>query len=457
MADLILILLAIGACLLLSFFFSGAETAVISASRYRLRHRHEEGDETAGKTLELLSNTHRLLSALLIGNNLVTVLAVLFFKLFLDERWPAWSQRRVLGPLRWDEAVGMVVITPIIVIFAEVFPKALFRAQADSWISPLRPILRLIVTPLTPIVALLDSLVRGALFMLGGERDYDGGMTRGDVIAMLEPRWKQEEPETENNTEATAPDPTTEPSAQPTTETIATPQEGDERLLIKNIIRLEKRQVGEIMQPLIGLEAVHLGHVTMEGFLDMARRSGYSRFPAYRYRVVNLIGYIDVYDVIRDAGKRPNLEDFVRPAHYVPETKRVDDLLQEFLHLRLNNAVVVDESGGCCGWVTREDILEEIVGELADELDQPTSPIQEQTDGSYLIEGRTPPEKVNEALGTNFGDADCDTLGGIVMKEMGRIPKPGDEITIHGWKLKVEDMDGMRVSLIRVRLPSLPT
>ena len=134
----------------------------------------------------------------------------------------------------------------------------------------------------------------------------------------------------------------------------------------------------------------------------------------------------------------------------MPETKRVDDLLQEFLRLRIKNAVVVDEYGGCSGWISREDMLEEIVGELEDELDEPSRQITEEADGSYLVEGRMEIDALNHVLETEFSDEEWETLGGLILAEMGRIPAVGDMVTIGEWRATVAGMNGLQISKVRL-------
>ena len=411
----------------------------------------EQGDTSVEKTLDMLSEPARLISTVLIGTNLGNVFAVLFFKLLLDQLW-AQSHRRVLGVISWDELICLVVLTPVIFVFAEILPKALFRAKADAWIHRLRPVLVATRTLCAPVNAFLEVLVRWVLLPFGPrEKTPVGRLTRSDLIMMLHSPARNGGSEAEQIEGQEGMTTASEAPAEAVADQVTSIREPDETRVIQNIIELENRQGREIMQPLVELEAVHLGHTTIEAFREQARRSGYSRFPAYRDRIVNLIGYIDVFDVIRDTTGKKNLEDFLRPAHFIPETKRVDDLLQEFLLLRVNNAIVVDEYGGCSGWVTREDVIEEIVGELEDELDSPTVSISEQEDGSFLIEGRNDIEDAGEVLGVQFEDSDCDTFGGLIMKHMGRIPRVGAEITLQGWRMEIVQMDEMRVAMVRVR------
>lgn len=445
-------LLALALSLVVSFFYSGAETAVVSANRYRLAHLRKEGNERAERTLALLSRSPRLLSAVLIGTNLANVFAVLLFKDLLNRYWDR-AAHPAFGFVHWDELTSLLVFTPILVIFAEILPKALFRARADAWIMALRPPLALSTFLFLPVIVILEGLVNLVLIPLGrGGRTPRRHLTRADLIMMLHGTGQADElDELEEESGAAGINGRAARASVNNGEAPDLVREPDERRLIQNIIALEQTYVREIMQPLVEVDAIRLGRMSLEAFKEQARRSGYSRFPVFKDRIVNLIGYVDVYDVIRDTQARTDLESFVHPAYYVPETKRLDDLLREMLFHRINNAIVVDEYGGCCGWITREDIIEEIVGELEDELDEPSPQVRETEPGVYEVDGRLDIEEVNEMFSTEFDDTDTDTLAGLVMKELDRIPQPGDRLELQGWRLTVLQMDGHRVERIELR------
>jgi CBS domain containing-hemolysin-like protein len=224
----------------------------------------------------------------------------------------------------------------------------------------------------------------------------------------------------------------------------------DERRMIHNIIELQDTRVYEIMTPLVDLVAVPLGRMDLEGFKLLAHKTGYSRFPVYREKITNLIGYVDVFRVLREANGHHRLEDFLERPYYVPETKRLDDLLQEILRHRVKNVIVVDEYGGCSGWISREDILEEIVGELEDELDEPSRQITETADGVFLVEGRMEIDALNNVLETAFTEDEWETLAGLLLNEMGRIPSVGDEVSIGDWRATVVAMTGHRIDKVRL-------
>lgn len=456
--EIAILSLAMLLCLALSFFFSGSETAIISANRYQLRSRHEQGDASAGKTLSMLENTQRLLIMVLIGNNIVSVLLTLFFERLLITGWPSTADGVSPIGLTWPQILSLAVLTPVVVIFAEITPKALFRAKADAYIEYLRtPVLAvrwLLHYPIISVEWLSFLLMRA---FSGGRERQQRHLTRQDVINLITPadRTATETEEEDGGDAAEIPGPGENRLATALADEEVPPaldeEQSDERRMIQNIIELHATKAYAIMTPLVELTAVRLGTMDLEGFKAVARTSGYSRFPCYRERIVNLLGIIDVYRVLREDDGTKKLEDFVEKPYYVPESKRVDDLLQEFLRLRIKNAVVVDEYGGCSGLISREDMLEEIVGDLPDELDEPINEVFETSDGGYLCHGRAEIDVLNETLGGNFRDDDWETLAGRILAEMGRVPQEGDEVTIDGWRAKIIRMIGLRIVHVHLK------
>ncbi|MEN6627297.1 MAG: hemolysin family protein [Candidatus Sumerlaeia bacterium] len=437
---------AILLCLGLSFFFSGSEVAVISVNRYRLRSLHEQGDATAGKLLQMLGDTQRLLVMILIGTNLANVLTALFFK-DLVQRF--LGPRDVFyGPIQLSELLSLVLLTPLVIVLAEILPKALFRAHADRLFGRLHIPLLVGLWIFGPVISILQKLAHLMLAPLVEQRTRAmRQLTRKDVLTLVAGDERPEAP-AERRTRGEALGAAIESEMGAREHRL---DEGAiERRMIQNIIELQETRAYEIMTPLAELVAVQLGRVDLEGFKTLARTSGYSRLPVYRDRIVRLLGYIDVNRVMREGNGDRNLGEFIEPAYYVPETKRIDDLLMEFLGERVKNAIVVDEYGGCVGWISREDILEEIVGELEDELDVPQRQITELTDGAFLVEGRTDLDELNERLGAEFPHGDWETLAGLLLDQMGRIPKLGDEVSIAGWRAHIVRMDEYRIDLVRM-------
>jgi putative hemolysin len=453
-----LIVISILVCLVFSFFFSGSETGIISVNRYRLRGLADQGEPQAVDLLDLLDQKQRLLIMTLLGTNLANVLTALFFKKFIVDHWPDLSGKTVVGIFQASEILSLLILTPVIIILAEILPKAIFRAHADRLLEVLKPLyslfLRIFWLPVT-LIEKFAGLVPASL--IEQRTSLARRLTREDVINLVN---------TDENGSQINPDQVPESSSEKHdsretpaglhTQNVMEDMDGlvsvaaDERRMVQNILELDSTCAREIMIPLVDLVAIQLGRVDLEGFKAIAQASGYTRFPVYRDRIVEFIGYIDIFNMLRNEKKGDRLEDFVEYACYVPETMKVDDLLQEFLSKRIRNVIVVDEYGGCSGWIAREDILEEIVGELEDELDAPMPQIQEISRGIFVVDGRVEIDTVNEALNTSFEQDDCETISGLVMVETGRMPVEGDKFITGEWEFTVLEMDGHRVSRVRI-------
>lgn len=235
--------------------------------------------------------------------------------------------------------------------------------------------------------------------------------------------------------------------------------EEDEQEMISGVLGLEEATVREIMVPRLDIVAAPQD-MSIAEVVDLARSAGHSRIPVYRDSIDSIVGVIYAKDLLRFVNEEATgvkLLDLLRPAYFVPESKHVDELLRDMRQAKVHIAIVVDEYGGTAGLVTIEDILEEIVGEIRDEFDEEEPAISRLPDGSYSIDGRIPIGVVNEALGTGFESEDFDTIGGLVLGQLGRAPEVGDEVVLDGYALRVEDVDGPRVSQLLARhLPDSP-
>ena len=412
----------------------------------------------------MLGNKQRLLIMTLIGTNLANVLAALTFKALI-QRGFVDANATAIGMVRWSELLSLLLLTPALIIFAEILPKAIFRAHAETFVRRMRPVYVACLWLFHPAIRAVEIL---AHVMLGPFTDESSRamrrLTRQDVINLVKPEDRTETA-APSATEATdAPGGTPSAASRPAREAARAAvapevkakverafEQNDERRMVENILTLHLTTAEEIMTPLVDLVAVQLGRVDLDALRALAISSGYSRFPVYRDRIVHLIGFIDIYRVLREYDGTQSMQDFVERPHYVPETKRVDDLLQEFLERRIKNAIVVDEYGGCSGWISREDIIEEIVGELEDELDEPTTLVLEKEPGCFEVDGRTEIDELNDRLGADFDDDNWETAAGLVLAETGRIPEKGDQITIDGWRVTVLEMDRQRIARLEFR------
>jgi putative hemolysin len=208
------------------------------------------------------------------------------------------------------------------------------------------------------------------------------------------------------------------------TEEFEETEETDEEEIIYNILDLDDTMVREVMRPINTVVAIHLGAMTVAHVRDLARRTGYSRFPVYREGIVDLTGFVSIYDILNDPDDSRPLEAYVQPAYYVPEFMCVRALLREFRNRNLDAAVVVDEHGGSSGWVTREDVIEEIVGAVEDEFDDWRGQFEKCENGSYLVDGALHIDDVADQLDLEFDAIEYDTLAGYLLMTLGHIPHP---------------------------------
>jgi CBS domain containing-hemolysin-like protein len=407
-----------------SGLFSGMAAALLAIHRSRLRHStSSERDERMARAVALFDNAHRVLAVSLAGSTLANVAALIALLLFFTSLSGAKGQ-----PADWrTAALALAAGVPILLVLGEIVPRRLFRARADQIIVRL-------YWPLRWALTVLGPLARAGIWMArrvgrwSGKNDLPPG-----ALAHVEP-WQ-------SLLEA-AP-----PPAQS-----AHDEEAGERRMIHRIFDLQATRAREVMRPLVDLVVVHLPE-TVGAVRELARQSGYSRFPVYRDRMMALTGYLDIYDIL--AAEPPDdqpVEAHVREAFYVPETKRLDELLQEFLRGRHKVAIVVDEHGGCSGWITREDLLEEIVGEIRDEFDEATEPIRPLDSRTYLVSAAIHIDDLNESLRLHLPSDEFDTLAGFVYDMLGRIPQPGDSVEDNGVRYEVSEMDNRRIVAVRVTL-----
>jgi CBS domain containing-hemolysin-like protein len=225
--------------------------------------------------------------------------------------------------------------------------------------------------------------------------------------------------------------------------------------LVHSIVEFGEKRVREVMVPRIDVFAVD-SRMTVAKVRRTVSRSGHSRVPVYEGTIDRVIGMLyvkDIVDITDEDAERTGIDQLVRDAYFVPEGKKIDDLLREFRMRRQHMAVVVDEYGGTSGIVTLEDILEEIVGEITDEYDRETSLIRRTGEASYLIEGRTPLDDLRDTLGIDLQSEEVDTLGGLLYDLLGRVPTEGEQIESDGIVFRIERLDGQRIAEVLVTLP----
>jgi Mg2+/Co2+ transporter CorC len=226
-----------------------------------------------------------------------------------------------------------------------------------------------------------------------------------------------------------------------------------EQEMIRSIQRLDETLVREVMRPINNVTAVALTNLTVEKFLALARRTGYTRFPCYYDQITNLVGFLNVHDFIDRPATTPEIPKMVRPVLFLPEIARVDLALQEMLRTKSQIAVCYDEFGGCSGLLSREDIIEEITGEIMDEYDRPESKIQTAR-GDFYVNGSMDLDDLREAIGLELEKKHCDTIAGYIYQRLSRTPKRGESIEEQGWRIEVLQLENHRIRRVRLTPPN---
>ena len=403
-------LAALAALIALSAYFSATETAFTSLNRIRLKTRADDGDKRAARTLALAADYDRLLSTLLIGNNIVnnvatTIGAVLFIKLIGSAKGPT---------------VSATVLTVVILVFGEVTPKSLAKERPEAWAIAVTPLLRVLAVVLTPVNFLFTQWKKLLRVLL--RHQDDDGITEEELMGMVD------QAETEGNLDQ------------------------HESNLIRNAIEFNDMEVSEILTPRVDLEAL-ADTATMEEAAAMYASSGFSRLPIYHDSIDNIIGVLhekDFYAAYCRGAKR--LSELKSSVLYTTETARISDLLRQLQQNKVHMAVVVDEYGGTQGIVTMEDIMEELVGEIWDEHDEVIEEFRKQSDGSYLVACSADLDDLYDLFDMKPSEEyDASSVSGWVMEEIGRVPDVGDRFRADGLEVCVTRVEHRRVMEIRVR------
>ena len=411
MACVILVLIV------LSAFFSGSETALTAASRARMHQLEKNGDTKAAIVANLIEKRDRLIGALLIGNNLVNILAsALATSLFLQ----LFGESGVF--------IATAVMTVIVVIFAEVMPKSWALTNADRFAMAVAPVLRIVVAVLSPFAFIVTNLVRGILRLFGVRVDEEESL----LSAHEELRGAVEVLHRDGSVFK------------------------DDRDRLGGILDLHELDVADVMIHRTNVESINADEPP-EAIVKQILESPYTRIPVWKGESENIVGVIHAKDVLRSlaSGKRnAKTIDIMKIAStpwFIPETTTLQDQLNAFLRRKGHIALVVDEYGEVEGIVTLEDILEEIVGEIADEHDVEVSGVVSQPDGSYVVEGTVPVRDLNRALDWQLPDEEATTIAGLVIHEAKMIPEEKQTFTFYGKRFVVTKREKNRITQVRIR------
>ena len=403
---LIIALVFLVAC---SAFFSASETAFSSLNQIRLKSRAEDGDASAARVLAMAEKYDKLLSTILIGNNIVNIAAASIGTILFT---------RALGAER-GATMSTIVLTIVVLIFGEVTPKSLAKEMPETVATAVSPMLNLLMVLFTPLTWLFSQWKRLlGHFVHSTEEDT---ITEGELMTMVS--------EAENDGELT----------------------DRESELIRSAIEFDDVEVEEILTPRVDVVAVE-DNTSLDEVAQTFAESGYSRLPVYHDTIDNIIGVVHEKDFyLARLKKETSLEELVKPTLYTTGSTQISQLLRTLREQHHHLAVVVDEYGGTEGIITLEDILEELVGEIWDEHDEATEDFHKQSDGSWIVLGSASVDDLFETLGLpEDEDIDSNTVNGLVQEKTCHLPKVGDHFTLDNFNGVVTRTAKRRVTEVRL-------
>jgi Mg2+/Co2+ transporter CorB len=415
---------AIFGLLILSGFFSGSETALTAASRAKLKSSADKGEIGAETALNVTEDSERMIGAILLGNNVVNILAASLATALLT---------RLFG----DGGVALATLgmTTLVLIFGEVLPKTYAIANPETVARRVSPVIRVLILLFAPVVTVVRALVRGVLALFGVRTDPDRNIlaVREEIMGVISLGHSEG----------------------------AVEKEDRDRLLAT--LHLSDRTVEEVMRHRSSIEMIDADD-DPDNIMRQVLSSSHTRFPIFKGDKENVIGQLHAKDLWREVDRLVRKENgdmgavselelmkVARKPYFIPETTGLDEQMRQFLKRETHFALVVDEYGALRGLVTLEDILEEIVGDITDEFDPSRQEGIEATEtGDYIVEGVMTIRDLNRALDWSLPDDEANTIAGLVIHESQMIPNEGQVFSFHGFRFKVLERKENRVARIQI-------
>lgn len=410
--DGVMQLIALIILVILSGFFSSAETSLTTVNRVRLKTLADEGNKRAKTALEVLDKYGKMLSAILIGNNIVNLSA------------SALATTLAIH-IHLTVGIATAILTVVVLIFGEIVPKNMAMINSEKMALLYASMISGLMKLLTPVIFVIDSLARGIMKLLRVDGDKKTAMTENELRTYVEVGHEDGVIESE------------------------------EREMIYNVFDFGDAVAKDVMIPRIDMVTVDK-EATYEEVMEVFKDCMYTRIPVFEEDKDNIIGLINIKDFILVEDKEHfRISDILRQAYYTYEFKKTADLLVEMRQKCFNVAFVLNEYGGTAGMITLEDLLEEIVGEIRDEYDSDEEQlIQKMQDRTYLVEGSMKLSDINDELGTDLKSEDYDSIGGLIIEHLDRVPEDGAQIvTDQGIRLQVQGVSQNRILKVIMELP----
>ena len=392
--------------LFLSAFFSMSETALMSLSKIRVRHMVEEGVKGAKLVEKLIEDPN-----ILIGNNIVNI--------------GASSLATSIAVAKWGEGgVGIVTLglTVIVLIFGEITPKSIAKQKSESVSLAVSKFINIVVKVLKPFIILFTGVASIFIRLLGGDpKANEPFITEEEIKTMV--GVSEEEGVLEDV----------------------------EKEMIFNVFDFADAQVKDVMVQRVDIIAVDL-EASYDEVLDVIKKEQFSRIPVYNQTIDDIVGILNVKDLIMAEQDKEKFKvaDYMREPNYTFEFKKIAELFKEMKKTRNHIAVVLDEYGGTVGIVTIEDLIEEVFGDIEDEYDDENKEIEVIKEDEYIVDGSAKLDVISELIGINMESEEFDSVGGLLIGELGRFPEQNEEITLNNIKFTVEEIDKNRVKKVRI-------
>ncbi|MGG7179296.1 HlyC/CorC family transporter [Clostridium paraputrificum] len=399
--------------LIMSGFFSMSETALMSLSKIRTRHMVEEEVKGAKLVAKLIEDPNKLLGAILIGNNIVNIGAS-SIATSLAVKMSGGSEAAV--------AISTLIMTVLVLIFGEITPKSIAKQKSEKVSLLVGKPIKLVVFLFKPFISIFTGISSVFIRLLGGDpKASEPFITQEELKTMV--GVSEEEGVLEDV----------------------------EKEMIFNVFDFADMQVKDIMVQRVDITAVDIED-TYEQVLDVIRTEQFSRIPAYNDTIDNIVGILNVKDLImaNDKTGEFKVEKYIREPYYTFEFKKITEVFKEMKKTRNHMAVVLDEYGGTVGIITIEDLIEEIVGEIEDEYDDENHMIEVIKEDEYIVDGSARLDDISDLIGVSMESEDLDSVGGLLIEELGRIPDEHEEVLINNLRFVVEEIDKNRIKKVRI-------
>ena len=418
--------------IILNAFFAASEMAIVTVNKIRLHQKVEQGNKTAKVVERLATDSSRFLATIQVGVTMIGFLAAATAAVSLSEGVSDLLQKIPLRIIQ-SSATGIAVVlitvllSLIMLLFGELVPKNLALKHSERIAFAVARPVDWLARIFAPLVCALVWLTNKISALLGADQTSTMPFVTQDEIKAMVDAGEE-----------------------------GGVIEEDEKEMIFSIFDFGDTLAREVMVPRIDIVAVDV-HTPLMQALDVVMKEGHSRIPVYQKGIDNIIGLLYAKDLLvylKEGKQDVPIKSILRPAYFVPETKKVDELLRELQARRVHMAIVVDEYGGTAGLVTVEDLLEEIVGEIQDEYDAEEPTVEQSPEGGYIFDAGVQLDDVNDLLHAHLPDSGGDTLGGFIYSQLGRVAAVGDKIEMDGLSISVASVSGRRIRKVHVmRLP----